>query len=188
MSGSARTEETGLIQDFLSGDPSALRVVDGWIEVVLRQGHSSLQREWDDLRQEVRARVFRNLSRGDFNGRSALRTYVHRIARNVCIDSIRRARLDRPVDDSESILERRGAIDPASSAYMAREMLARLLEGLTDEERRLLHMVHVEQRSYADLARFLGVSEGAVKLRVFRTRRRLLQRRHELMEPKVEGP
>src|SRR5262245_41076654 len=79
-----------LIQGLLRGDGEALRVLDGWVEVVLRESGNELRAEREDILQEVRIRVYRNLSRGLFDGRSSLRTYAHRIAKNTCIDLARR--------------------------------------------------------------------------------------------------
>ncbi len=180
-------DQRRLIEDYLGGEPSALRLVDGWIQTVLEQGFRRLQRDWDDLRQEVRVRVLRNLRQGDFDGRSALRTYVHRITKNVCIDSIRRAR-SRRAREAGARSDPAAAHDPPSSGYLAREILEKVLEGLSPEERRLLHQVHFEHHSYAELAAMMGISEGAVKVRVHRCRRHLLKRRRELLDAGSRRP
>jgi RNA polymerase sigma-70 factor, ECF subfamily len=171
-----------LISDYLEGDDAAIRLVDGWVDAVLRDGFQSLRDEWDDMRQEVRARVVISLRRSRFEGRSTLRTFVHRVARNACIDYVRRIGRHRgalpmpdelPVDEEES---------PASRAWAARQMLARLMEGMTDEDRRMIELVFSEYRSYAEVAALLGIPEGTVKSRMSRLRDRLLDRRRALRE------
>lgn len=67
-------DDSRLIEGILRGDASSLSVVDGWIDVVLHADARSIPGEWDDLRQEIRTRVFRNLSRGSFAGRSTLQS------------------------------------------------------------------------------------------------------------------
>jgi hypothetical protein len=90
--GSLSTEdERRLIERYLQGDASAARILDGWIEIALRESLRSPRARWDDLRQEVQARVLRNLTGGLFDGRSPLRTYVHQISKNVAADFGRRA-------------------------------------------------------------------------------------------------
>src|SRR5438270_1910478 len=52
----------------------------------------------DDAVQETMVRAWRNLAR--FDGRAALRTWLFRIATNVCLDALSdRARRERPIDD-----------------------------------------------------------------------------------------
>ena len=180
MAGSSRDEDNGLSDAYVEGESFALRTVDGWIEVVLRRDFRSLAREWDDLRQEVRTRVFRNLSRGAFRGDSDLRTYVHQITRNVCVDQLRGKQKDARGLAEMSSPEPAPA--PAvSQRHVARDLLERLLRGLSAWDRKLLYLVHVECRSYAEIARELGITEGAVKLRMFRCRRKILKRRRRLL-------
>jgi RNA polymerase sigma-70 factor (ECF subfamily) len=182
VSGTLHLEAPGLIQSYLRGDPSAVEQVDDWIETVLRRWAPTPRSDWDDLRQEVHTRVVKNLSHGHFDGRSSLRTYVHRIAQNVCIDRLRQTqRLRHPHGNNPETTEAAGP--EAESIYMAREMLLRILDGLTSKELELLKRVHVERDSYADLARQLGISEGAVKLRVFRLREQLLRKYRALSTP-----
>jgi RNA polymerase sigma-70 factor, ECF subfamily len=53
--------------------------------------------EADDAAQETMVRAWRALDR--FEGRSSLRTWLYRIATNICLDSLRsRQRRDRPMD------------------------------------------------------------------------------------------
>ncbi len=53
--------------------------------------------EADDAAQETMVRAWKSMDR--FEGRSSLRTWVYRIATNVCLDSLRgRQRRDRPMD------------------------------------------------------------------------------------------
>jgi RNA polymerase sigma-70 factor (ECF subfamily) len=171
-----------LARALLAGDPAAIALVDGWIQVVLRIEFQALQRDWEDLRQEVRLRVFRNLRDGRFQGASELRTYVHRIARNTCIDAWRQVTARR-----EHALDGAGAREAAEASrdelpgLMSRDLLRKLLLGASAEERRLLEMVHADNLSYAEIARRLGVAEGTIKARVFRCRDRLLAERRRLL-------
>lgn len=181
MSDITSADERGLILEFLRGDLAALRTIDGWIEMALRDGFQSLRGEWDDLKQEIRIRVFRNLSRSCFDGRSSLRTYVHRIAKNVAIDTTRRARHARegreesrelPLATQESGLHR----------WMNRDLLIKVLDGLSEADRRLIVMVFTEHSSYAEVARRLGITEGAVKTRMSRCKDRLVERARRIVD------
>ena len=178
------TEQSQIIDGFLRGDPGALRALDGWIDVVLHQFAGSLQVDWDDVKQEVRTRVFRNLSRGSFDGRSELRTYVHRISKNVCIDLLRMNRRHRELDVSaRTDPPTAGAPPSAAAAWIARDLLAKLLAGLSHEERRLIEMVFVEHCSYAEVSLRLSIPVGTVKSRMARCKSRILKKRSVLIAP-----
>jgi len=175
-------DDRRLIRRLLVGHVQSIATLDSWIQTVLRTEFHSLHREWDDLRQEVRMRVFRNLRSDRFHGASELRTYVHRIARNTCIDAWRRAGARRD-PSTDPALDRRREItsDETTDRLISRDLLRKILLGSTPEERHLLHMVHAEHLSYAEIARKLGVAEGTIKARVFRTRDHLLALRRRLL-------
>lgn len=176
--------ESGLAELFVQGDPEAVAVVDGWVDAILRGSFRSLRWQWDDLRQEVRTRVFRNLSRGDFNRRSSLRTYVHSIAAHTCIDFSRRANRERLSNDKLNGIApgSSGPTSPDPAAWIARNLLERMLEGMNSSDRLLLRLVFVERYRYTEVAALLGIPEGTVKSRVARCKDRLLRRRDELAE------
>jgi RNA polymerase sigma-70 factor (ECF subfamily) len=170
-----------LIRGLIAGDATAIATVDSWIQAVLRAEFHSLRAEWDDLRQDIRLRVFRNLRFNRFHGASELRTYVHRIARNTCIDTCRRSAVRRARPDAAAGGQAEAACDDATERLITRDLLRKILLGSTPEERHLLEMVHAQHLSYAEIARRLGVAEGTIKARVFRCRDRLLAVRRQLL-------
>lgn len=175
-----------VVSDYLRGDPEAVRVVDGWVEAVLRDGFLSLRGEWEDMKQEARARVFVCLQRSGYQGRSSLRTFVHRVARNTCIDYARRSRRHRGGEalDEETLDQESPAVgteSPEMRSWAARRMLARLMEGLPEEDRLMIQLVFQDFRSYAEVAAILNIPEGTVKSRVSRLRDRLLARRRDIL-------
>jgi RNA polymerase sigma-70 factor, ECF subfamily len=174
-------DDRALIRAYLAGEARAVSTVDGWIEIVLRKEFRALQGEWEDLRQDVRIRVLRNLRNTRFGGDSELRTYVHRIAKNAGIDLWRRISRRREQSGSDRVT-REGGVDGGQAGVTSRDLLRKILSGLSAEERRLLELVHGQHLSYAEVARLLGVAEGTVKARVFRCRERLLVRRRRLLE------
>ncbi|HKY30948.1 MAG TPA: sigma-70 family RNA polymerase sigma factor [Candidatus Polarisedimenticolia bacterium] len=185
MANTVRDRDEDVISGYVGGRRSALRIVDDWIDA-LRRDFRSLVKEWDDVRQEVRTRLFRNLQRGSFRRDSNLRTYVHQIARNVCVEQLRgRYRIARR-PESPSGAEENSAPAPAD-AHADKELLRDLIRGLSPQDRELLWLVHVDRRSYAEVAALLGISEGAVKVRMFRCRRRVLERRRRLLRVPPRG-
>lgn len=179
-----------VVADYLRGEADAVRLVDGWVEAVLRDGFLSLREEWEDMKQEARARVFVSLQRSGYQGRSSLRTFVHRVARNTCIDYVRKSRRHRGGETLEEETPpegTEGSEAPEMRAWAARRMLARLMEGLPEEDRLMIQLVFQDARSYSEVAAILDVPEGTVKSRMSRLRDRLLQRRREMLQPRGHG-
>jgi RNA polymerase sigma-70 factor, ECF subfamily len=125
-----------------------------------------------DLTQQTFLQFHR--SRQDFRVGAAVRPWLMTIARNVLRDHLRRS-TRRP--GSLPLLD-----DPVtvSSPAEAREVRAVVLEAVDQlpESQRIVVRGHwLEHRSHADIARELGISRGAVKVRAHRayqTLRRVL--------------
>ncbi|MBI3451203.1 MAG: RNA polymerase sigma factor [Acidobacteria bacterium] len=187
MPESPTLDDRELIDAFVQGEPAAVRTIDSWIAAVLHSEFLSLRAEWDDLRQETRVRVFANLSRSRFVGRSSLRTYVHRIAKNVCIDASRLAW--RHHEKPGAVDARRGpSTREASDQSIARDLVRKILHDLQDSDRQLISMVFHEHYSYSEVARKLGISEGAVKTRMSRCKDRLVAGGRRLLDGKGRVP
>lgn len=175
-------QDRRLIDLYLRGDTLATEQIDRWIDVVLRAQADYLRQDIDDLRQDVRARLFRNLSRADFEGRSSLRTYIHQIAKNACVDHLRdKRRRSMLFDASTPPGVEHPAADDVSRTLAAKDLVERITDGLTRDERRLFALAFVDRCSYSEIARKLGIPEGTVKSRMSRCKDRMLERRRVLL-------
>ena len=187
MSSSPEIEERDLVDGFLRGDPGAHKTIDAWIDTVLREGFRSLRVDWEDLKQEVRARLYRNLNDARFEGRSGLRTYVHSIARNVCIDSSRLAYRRRQTGEATELPDRAERRNDAPMLNLIhKDLLVKILRDVSDQDRLLIRLVLLERYSYAEVATLLGVSQAAVKGRVARCKMCLLEAHDRLIRMRGE--
>jgi RNA polymerase sigma-70 factor (ECF subfamily) len=124
-----------------------------------------------DATQETFLTVFRKA--GQFQGRSAVGTWIYRIAVNTCYDQLRRAqrrpseRLPEHVDPSDPSAE-----EAIESAALRPEIEAALAE-LPPDFRNAVVLSDLEGLSLPEAAEILGVPIGTVKSRVFRGRRLL---------------
>lgn len=123
----------------------------------------------DDLTQITVEKALAN--HASFDPSTRLEPWLFRIMRNAFIDMTRRARTQGTgVDVSESpeILPH----DP-SAGLEARLMLNAVMaamETLSDEQREVIHLVCVEELSYAETAEILGIPKGTVMSRLSRAR------------------
>lgn len=123
----------------------------------------------DDAVQEALIAAHRGL-RG-FRGEAELTSWLHRITVNAC-QRLLRARRELPL---ESLPEPSSRLSPERSlaAHQARELLARGLATLPEEQREAVALRELSGLSYTEIARVCGCSEGTVRSRIARGRERL---------------
>jgi len=166
-----------------AGDQAAARdLVEALYPQVIRIVRARLPRRMDeeDLAQEVFLKMFTRLEQ--YRGDVPFPHWVSRIAVTTCIDQLRR-QWRRPelrwADLSEEQVEvldqvtADDAVTDTGDALAARELLNTLLEQLPPEDRTILQLVDLEQRSIAEAAEMTGRTAAVVKVRAFRARRKL---------------
>ena len=132
-----------------------------------------------DATQEVYIRVVRSVL--GFRGEAAFGTWLHRVTVNVCMTMLRkrgdvRARgqsagsVDAVFDDLES--EEASTEDLVTTADLARRT-AHALAQLPEDAREVVVLRDVQGLSTKQTAELLGVTEGAVKVRLHRAHARL---------------
>lgn len=128
--------------------------------------------------EDVVQTVFLNAVRSadGFEGRSAVRTWLHRITVREALNHLRRhpktASDDLP-DDHDEILAADGDV---SSFVVSQDLVAELLASLSASTRQMVVLVDLLGYSTAEAARELGVAEGTVKSRRARAFARLARR------------
>jgi len=132
-----------------------------------------------DITQDTFIKVWHALP--DWRPDARFETWLLRIARNACIDVLRRThREPEPLPEDDAL------IDPAPSPLRQLEggrriaQLEQLLTGLALAQREVLLLRELEGLSYQEIAVALEISEGTVKSRLARARSALLQARRTL--------
>ncbi len=134
----------------------------------------------EDLLQETFLRMVEHA--GTFHGSSSLKTWLFRIARNLCIDELRRqkhrrhASLDAPKaqggaeGEGQSLYERlphrgpgpeRGVVDRDLAQRMANA-----IDELPEDQREVFVLRQVQHLSFKEIGDITGVSENTVKSRM----------------------
>ena len=135
----------------------------------------------DDLTQMIFIRIFQNLDQ--YSGKVPLQHWISRIAVNTCRNELR-AEKRRPEWRLADFDERTAAAieqlaesdsDPAApdDARLAREILTKLLAQLSSEDRLIVTLLHLEERSVEEIHALTGWSRTAIKVRAFRARARM---------------
>lgn len=124
----------------------------------------------DDAVQMAMIQVVRALP--SFDGRSALSTWIYRIAVNAALDELRRTRR-RPAPHDEAALDH--GVDDATSAVDDQLAVVAALARVSLEFRVVLVLRHVADLEYDDIARILDVPVGTVRSRLSRGRAQLAE-------------
>lgn len=138
----------------------------------------------EDISQQVFVKAYFSLKR--FDQRAAFSTWLYKITVNECWDLLRKKKV-RPLvyeaDLSEeqarqvtAAEEKNGGGPDISERLQARERVDRLLEDLDERDRLMLVLKEVEGFAVEEIAEVLGLNANTVKVRLFRARRRIVNR------------
>jgi RNA polymerase sigma-70 factor, ECF subfamily len=136
--------------------------------------------EANDIAQEAFVRAFQGIGR--FDGRSSIRTWLFRIAYNLCIDRRRRAgrlpgesSLDSAFEDDEPIEVPDVRWDPERIILgdELRSVLEAAIATMSDKLRSVLLLHDQQDLAYEDIAKVLDLPIGTVKSRLFLARAHL---------------
>ncbi len=138
-----------------------------------------------DVLQEVFLKVFRGI--GDFHGDSTLKTWIYRIAVHEASNHRRswiRRRLREPISIDDTLaatftaFTKSGGNTPYQDLEQSERqgLVQRAVASLAQPYRTVVVLREIEDLSYEEIARVLGVAEGTVKSRLLRGRE-LLRRK-----------
>ncbi len=123
----------------------------------------------EDVTQEVWIKVYRSLA--TFDERARFSTWLYRITRNTCLDTVRAGKhRPVPVEVFDTIALPGDLADEVALTTSVEAAMATL----QPEDRDAFSAVALFGLTYAEAASQLGVPTGTVKSRVFRARRSLV--------------
>ena len=173
-------QASDVLQQFCHGDPEAFEAlfrqhqpeVYGWIVRIVRDPAAA-----EDLTVETFWRIYRAHAR--FDPTRSFGSWARRIATNAALDHLKTARpeMDLPDDLPSPPLP-----DPGISEEIRRKT-ARAFCRLPPNLQVAATLALIEEQPYKEIADTLGISTGAVKVRVFRALRFL---RKELKRQGIE--
>jgi RNA polymerase sigma-70 factor (ECF subfamily) len=140
----------------------------------------------EDAAQETFLRVFR--AGHDLSGIVDIKAWVARIAWHAAIDHKRRSRnaaAEVPVEDlvrGVDTLRHQGKSpeEIAANGQMQR-LLSQLIEALPEKLRQALQLSTVEELEHREIAAAMGITEAAVRARLFQARQKLREKLDRLL-------
>ena len=178
MSDGLQDEAVALMAAVARGERRALRPLIGMFSAGLAKvatRYLGSAEEADEVVQDVFLRVWRHAGRYD-PAKAQVRTWLYRIAVNLCIDRQRKRSLLRFVGLEGAAAEVADPEPSAEARLSGAEELAtvrRAIDGLPARQRMALLLQSVGEMDVSEVAGAMGVSEGAVEQLLVRARRTL---------------
>jgi RNA polymerase sigma-70 factor (ECF subfamily) len=124
----------------------------------------------EDIAQEALLHGLRRLRAFDPRGPATLATYLLRIARNLCIDRARSARLRLGGDADLDRVADGARIDDALATARGAERIRRAVLTLPEDQRSAIALRIWGELDYAEIAAIEGVPVGTIRSRLSRAR------------------
>jgi RNA polymerase sigma-70 factor (ECF subfamily) len=166
----SKLDEDELITRARQGDPDAfadlyqryLPMIYAYMRARVFDDHDA-----EDLTEQVFLRAFQTLSR--YQGRGwPYSAFLYRIARNLLVDHIRRARPELPAEAAEVHPDPAPSADEALIQREERRRLQQALDRLPTDYQEVIRLRLLMSLPTATAATWMGRSEGAVRVLLFR--------------------
>ena len=188
-----------LVKRVLAGDRAAYAlIVQRYQAPLFRYAMRFMKdsEEASDQVQETFVKAFRNLAK--FDTRRPLGPWLYRIARNNCLDAIRRKGADPVTTESQlgsddpdagispldTAADERVEGNPAGAVegkQLSLEIRARVTQ-LDQKYREVIELYHFEGMTYEEIAEVLAIPLGTVMTRLFRARKKLAETLKDLSD------
>ena len=180
-----QTSEEALVRGVQAHDEFAFReVVERYQTKVFSIIYGILRNRNDseDIAQQVFAKIYFSIR--NFDSRSSLLTWIYRITVNECYDYLRKKRVRKLVYESDlsaegvqclETWELADSAEPVDCQLVERDLVVKLLATVSEQARTLILLKEVEGHSVQELAAITGLNENTIKVKLFRTRKKLLK-------------
>jgi RNA polymerase sigma-70 factor (ECF subfamily) len=131
----------------------------------------------EDLVQTAFGKIFAKLNQ--FSGSVPLEHWVSRIAVNTSLNQLNHEasrpelRMGDLSEEQEAVVHNLFTSQTGGERDDARELIDLLLAQLKADERRIIVLLHLEQRSTREISRMTGLSISLIKVKAFRTRHKM---------------
>lgn len=186
----AKTDDQYYITKIVAGDTKAFAVlVDRYKDLVFTLALRMLKNreEAEEVAQDTFIKVFKSLSK--FKGDSKFSTWIYRITYNSCLDVLKKYKQEYSTVVLDEFSERELAtLDNAFDALAEKEQRQAIddcLDRLPKEDSFLLTLYYFEEQSLDEISKIIGLTANNVKVKLFRSRKKLASLLKEKLEPEI---
>jgi RNA polymerase sigma factor (sigma-70 family) len=178
------------IRRIMEGDTNAFAVlVNRYKDIVFSLSLKMLKdrEEAEEVAQDTFLKIYKSLSK--FNGESKLSTWIYKVTFNTCLDRLRKnkrsqaveSRADFTEQEAISVLNVLDSIEEGERNLVIQDCLREL----PGEDGFLLTLYYFQEQSLDEIAKVIGISPNNVKIRLYRSRKKLAILLKEHLEPEI---
>jgi RNA polymerase sigma factor (sigma-70 family) len=178
------------ITKIVEGDTKAFAVlVDRYKDLVFTLALRMLKNreEAEEVSQDAFIKVFKSLNK--FKGDSKFSTWIYRITYNSCLDVLKKYKQEYQWVTIDEFTERQVVtLDNAFDALVGKEqrqVIEDCLQRLPNEDSFLLTLYYFEEQSLDEISKIMGLTANNVKVKLFRSRKKLTSILKERLEPEI---
>ncbi|WP_034057689.1 RNA polymerase sigma factor [Lacinutrix jangbogonensis] len=179
-----------IINKILDGDTKAFSVlVDRYKGLVFSLAMQMLKNkeEAEEVSQDSFIKVFKKLEK--FKGDSKFSTWIYRVTYNTCLDRLKsNKRMLNTVAINEFTEHNVKTLDNALSQLEAKERKQAIqdcLQLLPADDCALLTLYYFDELSLEEIAKIIGIKANNVKVKLFRSRKKLTTILQNKLEPEI---
>ena len=126
----------------------------------------------EDAVQESLVRLWTKAATWDGDKGASVRTWLYRIACNLCLDMLRRKKW-RAIELKDDVAHAPGSAEKDMLARQTGRIVARAMRELPERQRLALVLCHYQEMSNAEAALIMGVSDKGIESLLVRARKSL---------------
>ncbi|MFT4644917.1 MAG: RNA polymerase sigma factor (sigma-70 family) [bacterium] len=143
--------------------------------------------ESEEVSQDTFIKAYKSLSK--FNGESKFSTWLYRVAYNTCLDRIKKnTKYNSNVEindvTSNEIFQAENIFDSLENKERS-EIIQECMNRLPEDERIIIHLFYFEELSLKEIIDVVSMSEGNLKVKLYRARKKLFTIFKESVEPEI---
>ena len=133
----------------------------------------SNREEAEDIVQEVYVKLWG--MRNQLNSYNSVEALAVRITRNLCLDNLRRRKVNQNAMKAEQMKEEMHSVSPAEQLEKKEEaeMIHTLIAALPEPQRSLVHLRHLEGKEYEEISEMVNMNVNAIRVSISRARKQM---------------
>ena len=186
----SKADDQHYINRVMKGDTNAFAVlVERYKDMVFTLSLKMLKdrEEAEEVSQDTFLKIYKSLSK--FNGESKFSTWIYKVAFNTCLDRLKKNKRSQPVAAMDAFTEQEAiSLTNVLDSIEERErkqMIQDCLDGLPGEDSFLLTLYYFEEHSLEEIAKIIGINPNNVKIRLYRSRKKLAVLLKDRLEPEI---
>ena len=178
------------INQIIEGNTNVFSVlVNQYKDLVFTLAYKMLKNkeEAEEVSQDTFIKIFNSLNK--FKGESKFSTWIYKITYNTCLDKLKKIKKENSVVYIEDFKEHQvNAIQNIIESIDEKERNQKIqecLQLLPSEEAFLLTLYYFDDQSIEEIAKVIDCNTNNVKIKLYRTRKKLASILKEQLEPEI---